>query len=168
MLVNFKMYQLNFSYKGICGGDIRYLSANCLIKSFYRNELEYGSVIKGILKSSNKNKNNFTHKDLAQIQKNYAQKSVWRLKYGLEEMVEKITQNLTNANSDSKKFCLYLNEPIEKLEVDENSNRIKLNTKSSSDEFDIVISSVFAKRKYHFFSIKTINNFKKKLLNQSI
>ncbi len=125
----------------------------------------YGSVIKGILKSSNVNKNNFTHNDLAQIQKNYAQKSVWRLKHGLEEMVERITQNLTNANTDSKSFSLYLNEPIEKLEIDENSNKIKLKSKSLSDEFDFVISSVLAKRKY-YFSQFTKNN-KLKIFTQS-
>ncbi len=150
---------------GICGGDVRYLSANSLIKTFFKNELEYGSVIKGIIKSSNKNKNNLTHKDLALIQKNYAQKSVWRLKYGLEEMVEKLTQNLTNANNCNKtsnNFSLYLNEPIDKLEVDSNSNKIKLKSKSFSDEFDFVISSVLAKRKYHFFQ-KT-----KTKINQSI
>ena len=31
-------------FKGICGGDIKYLSANSLLKAFYNHELEKGSV----------------------------------------------------------------------------------------------------------------------------
>lgn len=35
-------------FKGICGGDIKKLSADMLLKQFYQYEVENGSILRGV------------------------------------------------------------------------------------------------------------------------
>ncbi len=39
-------------FKGICGGDVRKLSSQALLKSFYDYEKNYGSILKGVIKGA--------------------------------------------------------------------------------------------------------------------
>ncbi len=41
-------------FKGICGGDIKQLSAATLVRTFYDFEKEYGSIIKGAISKKSK------------------------------------------------------------------------------------------------------------------
>ncbi len=54
-------------FKGICGGDIKQLSAATLVKNFYEYEAISGSIIRGALsrkKLAEHAKNESTYKDL--------------------------------------------------------------------------------------------------------
>jgi protoporphyrinogen oxidase len=139
-------------YLGICGGDIKYLSSNSLLKAFYSHEINYGSVIKGIMSKKPSLKDNFpNYRDLIRIEKDHKKKSVWRLKYGLEEMIEKLINNLSESEQkENVKVTLHLNQPVENLEMCD-SSKSNLKSKSLQESFDIVISSVLSKRNIIIF-----------------
>lgn len=55
-------------------------------------------------------------------------------------MIQRIVDNL----AESKHVKLHLNEPIEKLQIN-SGNTINIKSKSIQDDFDLVVSSIYAK-----------------------
>lgn len=87
--------------------------------------------------------------DLMETQRTYKGSSIWRLKNGTQEIIDKLSGRLS-AEKDVK---LHLNEPIVSLEVDDGkkANSIHLKTKSTEDTYDIVISAISSKSNYLIF-----------------
>lgn len=135
-------------FKGICGGDVRYLSAATFLDTFYKNELEYGSITKGVFKKKPPKPVKPIYSDLVEMKKSLTGLSVWRLKNGMEEMVEKLADEL----SQNENVKINLNEPVVSLELDETKTErsLKLKTKSIQDDFDVVISCVNGQSKLFF------------------
>jgi hypothetical protein len=85
----------------------------------------------------------------------YKDQSVWRFKNGSEELVRRLVEKLSAENN----VKLHLNEPIEKLEIDNEKfeNSVKIKSKTREDTVDIVISSVYSKCKKFFFNFAPKN-----------
>lgn len=81
--------------------------------------------------------------DLLALRERAKNQSIWRLKNGMEEMVEKLVKNL----SKDEKVRLYLNEPIESLEFDDDNahKSVRVKSKNQDEKVDIVISSIYSK-----------------------
>ena len=87
------------------------------------------------------------YQDLLPLRERAKNQSIWRLKNGMEEMVEKLVKKLSNDD----KVRLYLNEPIERLEFEsENTQKksVRIKTKTHDQKVDIVISSIYSKCKF--------------------
>ena len=69
--------------------------------------------------------------------------SIWRLKNGMEEMIEKLVKRL----SQDKQVRLHLNEPIERIEFDNDGKErsVRVKSKSIDEKFDVVISSIYSR-----------------------
>lgn len=81
--------------------------------------------------------------DLLSIKKNYMNQSVWRLKNGLQEFTDRLSQVL----SEQENVKLYLNEPVERITFDDEKREksVKIKTKTIEQDFDIVISTIYSK-----------------------
>jgi phytoene dehydrogenase-like protein len=86
------------------------------------------------------------YQDLYPLLKDYTGQSVWRLKNGTEELINKLAENLLNEEN----VKIHLNEPIVSLEFDDSKTEksVKLKSKSTEDNFDIVISSIYSPCKF--------------------
>jgi protoporphyrinogen oxidase len=85
--------------------------------------------------------------DLVLLRDRAKNQSIWRLKNGMEEMVEKLVKKL----SEDETIRLHLNEPIEKLEFERESNltkkTVRIKSRSFDEKVDMVISSIYSKCK---------------------
>lgn len=124
-------------FMGICGGDVRYLSAATFLDKFYKNEVEYGSIAKGLFKKKPTKETNPIYSDLVEMKKMLTGLSVWRLKNGMNEMINKLSLKL----SSDENVKIHLNEPLTSLDF-VNDKSIKLKTKTVEDDFDLVISTI--------------------------
>jgi len=85
--------------------------------------------------------------DLVSLRDRAKNQSIWRLKNGMEEMVEKLVKKLSNDET----IRLHLNEPIEKLEFESESTvtkpTVRIKSRSFDERVDMVISSIYSKCK---------------------
>ena len=85
--------------------------------------------------------------DLVSLRDRAKNQSIWRLKNGMEEMVEKLVKKLSNDAT----IRLHLNEPIEKLEFESESTvtkpTVRIKSRSFDERVDMVISSIYSKCK---------------------
>lgn len=151
-------------FKGIVAGDIKNLSASALLGNFYDYEKTHGSITNGMIASTRHPKpNEAIYDDLSEMKEAFKGFSVWRLANGLEEMVGKIVDKL----SQDKIVKMYLNEPIEKLEFnhEKKEKSIDIVTKTKKENVDIVISSVYSKHNAQFLPDKyaKLNNLLSKI-----
>ena len=81
--------------------------------------------------------------DLRALRDRAKNQSIWRLKNGMEEMVEKLVKKL----SKDDKVHLHLNEPIQRLDFNNSSQdrSIKIKSTSIEEEVDLVISSIYSR-----------------------
>lgn len=129
-------------FKGICGGDIKKLSAATLVKNFYDYEATSGSIIRGALsrkKSETLQAAENTYKDLVDLRQHFRKQSVWRVRTGMSDMVDKLAKNVTK-NGDVR---ILLNESVESLEF--SNEKVKIKSTSCVNDVDFVISSVYSK-----------------------
>ena len=124
-----------------------------LLRQFYKYEKEFGSISKGMFgakKAEHSQRDEMAkYNDLLSVKGDYRDQSVWRLKYGSEELIERLVQFLSKEDN----VKLHLNEPIEKLEIDESKAHKSINLKSKKKEeknIDIVISSVYSQNNSKF------------------
>jgi phytoene dehydrogenase-like protein len=80
------------------------------------------------------------YSDLTVLRQKYFGQSVWRLKSGIETLVDALVNSLKSNNN----VKLYLNEPCEKISFDQNK-KINVKTKHSNEKLDFVISALQAK-----------------------
>ena len=83
------------------------------------------------------------YKDLHELRERSKNLSVWRLKNGMQEMVESLVQKLKSEQN----VRLHLNEPIESLNFDneKSGKSIQIKSKSITEDVDLVISSIYSK-----------------------
>ncbi len=132
-------------FKGICGGDIKNLSAATLVKNFYEYEANGGSIIRGALRKPKLDEN--AYKDLTEMRKYFKNQSVWRVRSGMSDLVNKIVDKLTKEEN----VKLLLNEPVVSLRFsksDETSHKIEIKSKNSVNNVDLIVSSVYSKCKF--------------------
>ncbi|CAF0738300.1 unnamed protein product [Brachionus calyciflorus] len=141
-------------FKGITGGDIKYLSAATLLKTFYKYESNFGSISRGAFNAAKSPLNQFDerYQDLVKLKENYRGQSVWRLKDGMQTLTQRLAETLSK--DDNVK--LSLNDPIQSIKVDHSKKEksIKLTSKNSEQDVDIVISSIYSKLNNKFLPDK--------------
>ena len=142
-----------------------------MLKNFYEYEREKGSIIKGVL-SQNKGFYNLKNsdlkklfltselrlgnkinaekdfKDLVDLRQHFKNQSVWRIRTGMSELVDKIVDKL----SQEKNVKFFLNEPVDSVDFSQDeSQQIQIKTKSSTQNVDLVISSVHSGCNLNYF-----------------
>lgn len=130
-------------FKGICGGDIKTLSAATMVKNFYEFEKEKGSIIKGALsrdKSHELLALEEQFKELVEQRENFKNQSVWRVETGMSDLINKMVEKLAD-----NEVRLLLNEPVQSLSQIEGTNQIEIRSKNSVENVDFVVSSVYSK-----------------------
>ena len=130
--------------EGICGGDIKTLSAATMVKNFYEFEKEKGSIIKGALsrdKSHELLALEEQFKELVEQRENFKNQSVWRVETGMSDLINKMVEKLAD-----NEVRLLLNEPVQSLSQIEGTNQIEIRSKNSVENVDFVVSSVYSKR----------------------
>ena len=138
--------QINYRYYlGICAGDIKKLSAASVLKSFYEAELTHGSVVR---KMMSRKKDEATkmmedkYKDLVDLRKHFNPQnlSVWKIDSGMSSLVNNLVEHLVRDGY----VKLNLNESVEHLTF-KNNNQIQVKSTRSTENFDMVISSVYSR-----------------------
>lgn len=152
--------------KGICGGDVKKLSAASLLKVFYDAELTHGSVVKKMM-SRKKDaatlalENQFA--DLVKLREHFNPKelSVWKVDSGMSTLVDKLSERLSKDGS----VRFMMKESVEKLEFQKtDNNQIKIQSNNSVENVDLVISSIYSK--YLSDMLSSDHTKLKDLLNQ--
>lgn len=133
--------------KGICGGDIKKLSAASLLKVFYDAELNHGSVVKKMM-TGKKDKATLEleaqFNDLVKLRDHFNPKklSVWKLDSGMSTLIDKLAEKLSNDGDVQFKF----NESVERLQFNKlENNQVEIKSNSSVENVDFVVSSVYSK-----------------------
>lgn len=143
---------------GICGGDIKTLSAATLVKNFYDYEKTHGSIIKGALSRkipAEQQALEEKYKDLTELRQHFKNQSVWRVRSGMTDLVNKLVDKLDS----EKNVRILLNESVENLEfnkLNKNNGQIQVKSANSVENVDLVISTVYTKCKKILFRYQTL------------
>ncbi|XP_047528622.1 protoporphyrinogen oxidase [Vanessa atalanta] len=130
---------------GICAGDAKEISVKFLMKTLFEYEQSYGGVVKGVMKSMFKPKNEETL-ELGELAKR-AQEEKWNIytiKGGLDTFPFVMKQYLKDNNVD-----IHLNTKVEEIEfIDSSMVQLKKSngeTMSASHVYSSVPSHILAK-----------------------
>ena len=137
-------------FHGIYAGDVYQLSANSLLSTQWRDELEQGSILEGVVKSMFEGPEFSarelaflkTMKDLPPLPKDtsvrYARASVFTYRYGLQQLVEKLKEQL--AANPNVQFLT--NTQVTKLHKEEDGRlQVSSGRTAQSSEKDITTTA---------------------------
>lgn len=86
------------------------------------------------------------YQDLLELRDKYKHQSVWRFRDGMQKLTERLAEELSKC--ENVKLCL--NDPVESIKS--KNDTMSVTSKSSQQDFDIVISSVYSKRRFFFLN----------------
>ena len=105
--------------------------------------------------------------ELVEMKKNFQGLSVWRLKNGLSQLVDRLIDNLNNSddNDEEKKQSISLNsnEKVESLSFNRSNSKMQVKTNKSEHEFDLVVSALSAKQLANVLNDSEFDELRSKL-----
>lgn len=137
--------------KGICGGDIKDLSAASLLQNIYDSELKSGSVVRSMIignRTFDKQISKNPYEDLSALKEKFAGTSVWRFKSGMQTFSDTLVKYLQTFDDIELKD----NEKCLEIDIKSESNHIEVKTSRNKYDFDYVISSVYSKHLANFLT----------------